>query len=63
MCSFRTLSCGDTVHDQTPGEQRLKKEVIHDFFFCGVSARLRRVRKEPHITAQALQHLIAYSAS
>jgi hypothetical protein len=28
-----------------------------------VSARLRRVRKEPHITASALQRNVSYSAS
>ena len=39
-----SLSCGDNVYVQTPCEQRIKKEVIHDFFFCGVSARLRRVK-------------------
>ena len=33
MCSFRTLSCGNIVHEQILSEQRIKKEKPKAFLF------------------------------
>ena len=47
MCSFRTLSCGDTVTEPNICEQRIRKKKSQQgfLFYCGVSTRLRRVKK------------------
>ena len=58
MCSFRTLSCGNIVHEQILSEQRIrKKEANYGFFFSAVRAlACEGLRNEPHITATALLH-------